>query len=108
VVQGGSTAVSLPPLFAALHIRVSHPEALRDLVRALSERAHYVVRTVAPDAAAVSVLGSHADGGEDELRRFLREWKAARPGVEAEVELDDMRAVTVIPLRGAVIDDDAN
>jgi hypothetical protein len=82
---------------------------LRDLVRALSERAHYVVRAVAPDAAAVGVLGSHADGGEDELRQFLREWKAARPGVDAEVELDDLRAVTVlqIPLRRA-IDEDAN
>ena len=65
---------------------------------ALSERVHYVVATVGPDRVAVSVLGSFADFGEGDLRRFLNEWKAGRPGIEADVETDDLRAVTVLPI----------
>lgn len=80
-----------------MYIRVSHPEALPDLVTALSERNHYVARAVGPDRVAVSVLGSFADLGEDELTRFVREWKAERPCIEAAVEMDDLRAVTVLP-----------
>ena len=63
---------------------------------ALSERAHFVVGAIARDGVAAGVLGSFADGGEDELRRFVREWAKGRPGVEADVVLDS-ESVTVLP-----------
>lgn len=96
--RGGVDCGVFPRLPAALHIRVSHPEALPDLVDALAERVHYVVGTVGPDRVAVGVLGSFADSGEDELKRFLDEWKAGRPGIGADVEMDDLRAVAVLPI----------
>ena len=65
---------------------------------ALSERVDFVVEAAPPDVAAVSVLGSFADGGEEELRVFVREWKATRPGLDAQVEPDDRRGPTVVPI----------
>lgn len=82
---------------AALHIRISEPKALPELLAALHERPRYVVLQIAPDAVAVSVLGSYADGGENDLKLFLTEWRSRREGVEAEVVLDDLRAATVLP-----------
>jgi hypothetical protein len=80
-----------------LHIRISEPRALPELVTALHERARYVVRQIAPDAVAVSVLGSYADGGEEDLKLFLAQWRSRHEGVDAEVVLDDLRAATVLP-----------
>ena len=81
-----------------MHIRVTHPEALPALVRALSKRAHFVVGAVGTDVVTVGVLGSFADGGEDDLRRFLRAWRTEHPGIETSIELDDLRAVAVLPI----------
>lgn len=103
-VQARLVAVSSPRLLRRLYIRVSHPEALPDLLTALSRRVDYVVETVRPDVVAVGVLGSFADGGADNLRRFVREWTAGRPGVEAEVQLDELGAVYVLPTRKASAD----
>jgi len=83
--------------FAALHIRISESTALPELVTALHKRVRYVVRQIAPNAVAVSVLGSFADGGEADLKLFLAEWRASHAGVDAEVVLDDLRAATVLP-----------
>jgi hypothetical protein len=83
--------------FAALHIRISEPRALPELVTALHERVRYVVRQIAPDAVAVSVLGSFADGGEADLKLFLAEWRSSHAGADVEVVLDDVRAATVLP-----------
>jgi hypothetical protein len=63
-----------------LHIRISEPRALPELVTALHERVRYVVRQIAPDAVAVSVLGSFADGGEEDLKLFLAEWQSGHAG----------------------------
>lgn len=90
-----------PRLLRRLHIRVSHPEALPDLLTALSKRVQYVVARVRPDVVAVGVLGSFADGGADDLRRFVRDWIAERPGFEADVELDELRAVYLLPTQSA-------
>ena len=95
--SGGWTAASPFRRFAALHIRISEPRALPELVTALHERVRYVVRQIAPDAVAVSVLGSFADGGEEDLKLFLAQWRSSRAGVDAEVVLDDLRAATVLP-----------
>lgn len=46
----------------------------------------------------VGVLGSFADGGQDDLKRFLRAWRTEQPGIETDIELDDLRAVTVLPI----------
>lgn len=94
--RGPDCGVS-PRLLWRLYIRVSQPEALPDLLTALSKRVHYVVEDVRPDVVAVGVLGSFADGGADNLRRFVHEWTAARPGVEAKVEMDELGAVYVLP-----------
>jgi hypothetical protein len=80
-----------------LHIRIGEPRALPELVTALHERVRYVVRQIAPDAVAVSVLGSFADGGEADLKVFLAEWRAGHAGVDVEVVSDDLRAATVLP-----------
>ena len=96
--SGGFDCGVFPASTAALYIRISHPEALPDLVSALSKRVHYVARTVAPDAVAISVLGSFSDGGKGDLRDFLRDWTACRPGIKAEVKMEDLRAVTVLPI----------
>lgn len=96
--SGGSTCGLFTASTAALYIRISQPEALPDLVTALYKHVHYVTETVAPDAVTISVLGSFADGGKRDLTDFLRQWKAGRPGVEAEVEMEDLRAVTVLPI----------
>lgn len=88
----------LPRPHAVLHIRVSHPEALPDLVTALSERAHFVVGAVGPDVVTVGVLGSFSDGGEDDLRGFLRAWQVGWPDIEFDVEIDELGAVTVLPI----------
>jgi hypothetical protein len=80
-----------------LHIRIGEPRALPELVTALHERVRYVVRQIAPDAVAVSVLGSFADGGEEDLKLFLAEWRSSHAGVDVEVVLDDLRAATVLP-----------
>jgi hypothetical protein len=80
-----------------LHIRISEPEALPDLVAALAERVQYVVQQIGPDAVAVSVLGSFADGGEHELREFLAEWRSRRPDVDVELAPDDDRRVPSEP-----------
>jgi hypothetical protein len=61
---------------------------------ALSRRVHYVVRTAGSDAVEVGVLGSFADGGERDLRLFLRDWKGGRLSIDADAEMTD-RAVTV-------------
>jgi hypothetical protein len=95
---GGSDCVLFPACPAALYVRVSHPEELPDLLTALSRRVHYVVRTAGSDVAEVGVLGSFADGGEGDLRRFLCDWKGGRPSIEADVEMTDLRAVTVLPI----------
>jgi hypothetical protein len=50
---------------------------------ALSRRVHYVVRTAGSDAVEVGVLGSFADGGERDLRLFLRDWKGGRLSIDA-------------------------
>ena len=82
-----------------MHIRLSKPEALPELLAALNERVNYVARPIAADAIAVSVLGSFADGGEDDLRTFLAEWQSDQPGLDAQVELDADNASNVRPLR---------
>jgi hypothetical protein len=81
-----------------LHIRISHPEALPALVTALSKRAHFVVGAVGTDVVTVGVLGSFADGGQGDLQRFLRAWRTEQPGIETSIELDNLRAVTVLPI----------
>ena len=65
---------------------------------ALNERVHYVVHQLAPDAVAVSVLGSFADGGKRELSLFLAEWQSGRAGLDVEIEVDALRAVIVLPI----------
>ena len=95
--SGGWTAASPSADSAALHIRISEPTALPELVTALHERVRYVVRQIAPDAVAVSVLGSFADGGREDLQLFLAEWRSSCAGVDAEVVFDDLRAATVLP-----------
>jgi hypothetical protein len=97
MLSGGSTAVS-PRLIAALHIRISHPDALPDLVSALSKRAHFVVGAVGTDLVTVGVLGSFADGGKGDMKRFLRAWTTEHPGIETVIEIDDLRAVAVLPI----------
>jgi hypothetical protein len=81
-----------------LYIRISHPEALPDLVSALSKRAHFVVGAVGTDVVTVGVLGSFADGGQGDLKRFLRAWRTEHPGIHTDIEIDDLRAVTVLPI----------
>ena len=81
-----------------MYIRISHPDALPDLVRALSKRVHFVVGAVRTDVVTVGVLGSFADGGKDDLRRFLRAWQGEHPGIHTDIEIDDLRAVTVLPI----------
>jgi len=81
-----------------LHIRISHPEALPDLVSALAKRARFVVGAVGTDVVTVGVLGSFADGGKDDLKRFLRAWRAEHRGIETNIEIDDLKAVTLLPL----------
>jgi len=76
-----------------LHIRISEPEALPDLVAALTERVQYIVQPIGPNAVAVSVLGSFADGGEHELTEFLAEWRSRRPDVDVELAPDDDHGV---------------
>ena len=97
IALGGWTAASPSADLAALHIRISEPKALPELVTALHERVRYVVQQIAVDAVAVSVLGSFADGGEEDLKLFLAEWRSSRGGVHVEVVLDDVRAATVLP-----------
>ena len=46
----------------------------------------------------VGVLGSFADGGRGDLKRFLCAWSTEHPGIETEIEIDDLRAVTVLPI----------
>ena len=87
-----------PVSAAALHIRISHPEALPDLVTALSKRAHFVVGRVGRDVVTVGVLGSFADGGLGDLKHFLRAWRTEHPGIETNIEVDDLNAVTVLPI----------
>jgi hypothetical protein len=94
----GGRLRSLPRLNCGLYIRISHPDALPDLVRALSKRAHFVVGAVRTDVVPVGVLGSFADGGQDDLKRFLRAWRVEHPGIETDIEIDDLRAVTVLPI----------
>ena len=65
---------------------------------ALSKRAHFVVGAVGTDVVTVGVLGSFADGGEDDVRRFLCAWMTEQPGIETAIEIDDLRAVTVLPI----------
>lgn len=60
---------------------------------ALTERVQYIVQPIGPNAVAVSVLGSFADGGEHELREFLAEWRSRRPDVDVELAPDDDRGV---------------
>lgn len=72
---------------------------------ALHKRAHFVVGAVRADVVTVGVLGSFADGGQGDLKRFLREWGTKHPGVETHIEIDDLKAVTVLPIplpRGAL------
>ena len=88
----------LPVSTAVLYIRISHPEALPDLVSALSKPAHLVVGAVGTDVVTVGVLGSFADGGHGDLKRFLRAWRTEHPGIETEIEIDDLGAVTVLPI----------
>ena len=83
---------------AVLHIRINHPEALPDLVTALSKRAHFVVGAVGTDVVTVGVLGSFADGGEGDLRHFLCAWSAQRPGIETDIQIDELGAVIVLPI----------
>ena len=87
-----------PVAIAVLYIRISHPETLPELVRALSKRAHFVVGAVRTDVVTVGVLGSFADGGQNDLERFLCAWRTERPGIETHIEIDDLRAVTVLPI----------
>ncbi len=72
-----------------LVVRVSDPILVHDLVRTLEDRAHYVVKQIHDDTVAVSVLGSFADGGEQDLRKFLAEWRSRRPDVDVELAPDD-------------------
>ena len=44
------------------------------------------------------MLGSFADGGRRELSLFLAEWQSGRPGLDVEIEVDELRAVTVLPI----------
>jgi hypothetical protein len=81
-----------------LYIRISHPEALPDLVSALSNRAHFVVGAVGADVVTVGVLGSFSDGGQDDLKHFLRAWRTEHPGIETDIEIDDLRAAIVLPI----------
>ena len=65
---------------------------------ALYKSAHFVVGAVRIDVVTVGVLGSFADGGQDDLKRFLRAWMTEHPGVETHIEIDDLKAVTVLPI----------
>ena len=86
----------LPRLCAAVEIRLRDPQVLRELMDALSQRVDFVVEAIPPDRATLSVLGSFADGGEDELRRFLQAWRSLRPPLDVQVETGEPRAATII------------
>jgi hypothetical protein len=77
-----------------MQIRLSEPEALPELMDALSQRVDFIVKAIPPDRVVVSVLGSFRDGGEDELRRFLRESNAA---VDAQVSRDEQSPASLLP-----------
>jgi hypothetical protein len=77
-----------------MQIRLSDPEALPELVDALSQRVDFIVKAIPPDRVVVSVLGSFRDGGEAELRRFLRESHAA---VDAQAAKDELRLTGLVP-----------
>ena len=96
--SAGGEDCGVCPARAAVEIRLRDPQALRELVDALSERVDFVVKAIPPDRVAMSVLGSFSDGGEEELRLFLQKWQAARPAGDVQVETGDLGPATVIAL----------
>jgi hypothetical protein len=82
----GEERCGVPPLPAAMLIRVSDPTVLPALIRDLEQRAHYVVEQTNAHSVAVSVLGSFSDGGELDLTLFLLAWRAAHPQTIVNLE----------------------
>jgi hypothetical protein len=61
---------------------VSDLRALSELRAYLSARTDYIVSVEEPGTLRVGVLGSHRDGGEADLERYLDAWRASHPGVK--------------------------
>jgi hypothetical protein len=72
-----------------MRLRLDNAGLVPSLLAYLGDRADVVVEPLAEREVAVGVLGSFADGGRQELERYLAPWLLAHPGAGIEFVQDE-------------------